>query len=240
MKRVSIIFFFLFAAGVSSVPISAGTLDVSWTDRYGNIPWEDEKARLDNFAIQLMSDSNLAGHVIVNAGLVSCKGEAQARATRAKNYMVTVRGVPPDRILWRDMGYRESFEVSLWLVPAGKPLRFNPEFEAATAKHVITNCESDVVLRGVVVDWQDAVILHSTILVEGKNFRRELTNDENGEFKIELPIGTYRVSVSHPVFKTRVIKKFKVPGSEVPVLKVMLKVKTAVEGGGCPKGKICL
>jgi len=155
--------------------------------------------------------------------------------------MVTVRGVPQDRILWRDIGYRESFEVSLWLVPAGKPPRYSPEFEAATAKHVINNCESDVLVRGVIVDWQDARIVNASIVVEGTNFRRELASDESGEFKVALPTGTYRVSVSHPVFKTHVIKKFKVPGSGLPVLRVMLKVKTASEGGGkCPKGRICL
>ena len=107
-------------------------------------------------------------------------------------------------------------------------------------KDVIGEGES-AVLRGMIVDWQDAGISNASILVEGKNFRREVAANESGEFKVELPIGAYRVTVSHPVFKTRVIKKLKVPGSEVSALKVTLKVKTAVEGGGkCPKGRLCL
>jgi hypothetical protein len=101
--------------------------------------------------------------------------------------------------------------------------------------------EGEAVLRGMIVDWQDARISNASIIIEAKNFRREVAANESGEFKVELPIGTYRVSVSHPVFKTKVIKKLKVPGSELPVLKVTLKVKTATEGGGkCPKGHVCL
>lgn len=111
-----------------------------WIDRYGEISWNDEKARLDNFAIQLMNEPNRVGYIFVNVGLVSCNGEAQARALRAKNYMVRVRDVPESRIIWRDIGYSDSLEVSLWLVPLGKPARYNPDFESATAKHVIRKC----------------------------------------------------------------------------------------------------
>jgi len=107
-------------------------------------------------------------------------------------------------------------------------------------KDVIGEGES-AVLRGMIVDWQDAGISNASVIVESKNFRREIAANESGEFKVELPIGTYRVTVSHPVFKTRVIKKLTVPGAELPALKVTLKVKTATEGGGkCSKGRVCL
>jgi hypothetical protein len=53
--------------------------DVFWLDRYGHISWENEKARLDNFAIQLMNQPNTIGYLYVQAGSVSCKGEAQAQ-----------------------------------------------------------------------------------------------------------------------------------------------------------------
>jgi hypothetical protein len=140
VKQVFFILFSLFASGVFSASSTGASFDVFWIDRYGKIPWKYETARLDNFAIQLMHERDQIGYVIVNAGLVSCAGEAQARAVRAKNYMVKVRGVPPDRIVWRDIGYGESFEISLWLAPAGKPPLYDPEFQSATAKHVIKKC----------------------------------------------------------------------------------------------------
>src|SRR5689334_18220314 len=112
MQGVFLILFLLSASGTPSVPATS-PVDVFWIDRYGDISWNDEKARLDNFAIQLMNEPNQVGYIIVNVGLVSCKGEAQARALRAKNYMVRVREVPESRIIWRDIGYRDSLEVSL-------------------------------------------------------------------------------------------------------------------------------
>ena len=138
MKLTSALLFLLVFSFSSIKATSA--IDVFWIDRYGNISWEDEKARLDNFAIQLLNEPNQVGYIIVNVGLVSCKGEAQSRAARAKRYMVHVRGVPENRIIWRDIGYRESFEVTLWIVPLGQPPRYSPDFESASRKHVIKKC----------------------------------------------------------------------------------------------------
>ena len=53
-------------------------------------------------------------------------------------------------------------------------------------------------IKGVVVDWQDARVVNALIIVEGKNTRREFASNEDGEFKIELPKGIYRIKVTHP------------------------------------------
>ena len=115
--------------------------DVFWIDRYGNISWEDEKARLDNFAIQLSHDPNQIAYIIVNAGRRSCRGEAQYRAVRAKNYMVRVRGADSGRIIWRDIGFREEPEVQLYLFARGSNLAYAAfEHQAAQEGQVIENC----------------------------------------------------------------------------------------------------
>ncbi len=86
-------------------------------DRYGRLRWEDEKARLDNFAIQLSMYPNMTGYFLVRAGKSSCKLEAQDHAIRAKNYLMKVRHIPWNRVIWRDTGYDEEFQVIIWLVP---------------------------------------------------------------------------------------------------------------------------
>src|ERR1041385_2421663 len=129
-----------FFAGVTHSPVPAAKPDVFWIDRYGHIAWEDEKARLDNFTIQLTHDPNYIGYVYVNAGLVSCKGEAQAHAMRIKNYMTHVRNAPWDRIIWRDIGYGDSFEVSLWIGLRGRGPMYVPDFQRPTDRHVIRHC----------------------------------------------------------------------------------------------------
>jgi hypothetical protein len=85
-------------------------------DVYGNICWEDEKARLDNFAIALQNNPDTFGLIIVYAGRRSCSGEAEARAARAKAW-VEGRGVAAERVMWKDGGYREGVMTWLWLVP---------------------------------------------------------------------------------------------------------------------------
>ena len=67
-------------------------------DEYGNIRFNDEKARLDNYAIQLQNEPGSTGTIIVYG---SCEGEAQQRGDRAKDYLVNTRGIEAGRItLW--------------------------------------------------------------------------------------------------------------------------------------------
>ena len=142
MKSAFLLTFLLFSISISSERSNRPMPDVFWLDRYGHISWENEKARLDNFAIQLMNQPNTIGYLYVRAGSVSCKGEAQAHAVRAKNYMTKVRNADWNRIIWRDIGYGDEFEVSIWLAPPGKPPMYVPEYQRATEKHVVNECGS--------------------------------------------------------------------------------------------------
>jgi len=85
-------------------------------DEYGNIRFNDEKARLDNYAIQLQNQPGSQGYIIA---LGSCAGEGQARADRAKDYLVNTRGIDAGRIVTMDGGCREELVVELWIVPSG-------------------------------------------------------------------------------------------------------------------------
>ena len=88
-------------------------------DEYGNIPFEDEKARLDNFAITLEEDPKAQGYLICYGGRVGRAGEASSRCERAKNYIATVRGIAPSRLVIVNGGYMENLGVWLWIVPPG-------------------------------------------------------------------------------------------------------------------------
>jgi hypothetical protein len=82
-------------------------------DEYGRTNWEDEAARLDNFANQLMQQPELVGYIFVINGLDLCPGEAAARGMRAKSYLVEQRGVPGNRIIWKEDGYGETLKTIL-------------------------------------------------------------------------------------------------------------------------------
>ena len=85
-------------------------------DEYGNIRFNDEKARLDNYAIQLQNSPGSTGTIIVYG---SCAGEAQQRGDRAKDYLVNTRGIEAGRITVVDGGCRADLTVQLWIVPQG-------------------------------------------------------------------------------------------------------------------------
>jgi hypothetical protein len=88
-------------------------------DTYGNIKRNDEKARLDNFANELQADPGSQGYIIGYGGRTSRPGEGQARADRAKDYLVNSRGIDAGRIQTMDGGYMEEPTTELWIVPQG-------------------------------------------------------------------------------------------------------------------------
>jgi hypothetical protein len=100
-------------------------------DEYGNIKFNDEKARLDNYAIQLQNQPGAQGYIIAYG---SCAGEAQARADRAKDYLVNTRGIDAGRIVTMDGGCRSDLSVELWIVPSGT----TPP--AASTDNIISPC----------------------------------------------------------------------------------------------------
>ena len=85
-------------------------------DEYGNIRFNDEKARLDNYAIQLQNAPTDRATII---GYGSCAGEGLNRANRAKDYLVNTRGIDAGRIDTVDGGCQAELKVELWLVPSG-------------------------------------------------------------------------------------------------------------------------
>jgi hypothetical protein len=85
-------------------------------DEYGNIRFNDEKARLDNFAIQLQNEPGSTATIIAYG---TCAGEGQTRGDRAKDYLVNTRGIEAGRITVVDGGCRADLTVQLWVVPQG-------------------------------------------------------------------------------------------------------------------------
>ena len=95
-------------------------------DEYGDITFNDEKARLDNYAIQLQNQPGSQGYIIAYG---TCAGDglcthkscivAQKRAERAKDYLVNTRGIDAGRIVTVDGGCRSAVDVELWVVPTG-------------------------------------------------------------------------------------------------------------------------
>lgn len=88
-------------------------------DEYGNIKFSDERARLDNFAIELQRDPTASGYILCYGGRRGRRGEAAARCERAKKYLVGRRAIDARRLVTVDGGFREDLTVVLWIMPPG-------------------------------------------------------------------------------------------------------------------------
>jgi hypothetical protein len=90
-------------------------------DEYYDIARNDEKARLDNYAIQLQSEPGSQAYVIVYPSRRARPNDAQTRAQRISDYLVNSRGIDSQRIVITIGQPREDWLFELWLVPEGTP-----------------------------------------------------------------------------------------------------------------------
>lgn len=88
-------------------------------DEFPDIQRNDEKARLDNFVIELQNDPTATAYVVIYPGRGSKRGEVQHHASRIVEYMVNSRGIDQHRIVTLVGSARNELSVELWVTPQG-------------------------------------------------------------------------------------------------------------------------
>lgn len=88
-------------------------------DEYYDIARNDEKARLDNYAIQLQSEPGSQAYIIVYPSRRARPNDAQTRAQRIIDYLVNSRGIDSQRVVTTIGQPREDWLFELWVVPEG-------------------------------------------------------------------------------------------------------------------------
>jgi hypothetical protein len=88
-------------------------------DEYYDIARNDEKARLDNYAIELQNEPGRQGYIIVYPARKAKSNEAQQRAERISDYLINSRAIDPSRFTVKIGAARESWLTELWVVPQG-------------------------------------------------------------------------------------------------------------------------
>ena len=106
-------------------------------DECNNCTFDDQKARLDNLAVELQHDPSVYAHIIAYGGRTSPIGQVEKLMTRARDYLINERGIDGARIIVVNGGFREGDSVELWLVPAGASApRATPTVQAGEVKPV--------------------------------------------------------------------------------------------------------
>ena len=88
-------------------------------DECNNCTFDDQKARLDNLAVELQNDPSTRGYIMAYGGRMSPLGQVEKLMSRARDYLVTQRGIDASRLVVVNGGFREEDSVELWIVPSG-------------------------------------------------------------------------------------------------------------------------
>jgi hypothetical protein len=88
-------------------------------DEFPSISRNDEKARLDNYAVELQNDQTATAYIIVYPGRSGPKGEVQNHTSRIVDYLVNSRGIDARRIVVLVGGTRDELMEELWISPQG-------------------------------------------------------------------------------------------------------------------------
>jgi PKD-like domain len=88
-------------------------------DEFPDISRNDEKARLDNFGIEIQQDPTATAYVVIYPGRYSKRGEVQHHASRIVDYLVHSRGLDQRRIVTLVGPAKDQLSVELWITPQG-------------------------------------------------------------------------------------------------------------------------
>jgi hypothetical protein len=88
-------------------------------DEFPDISRNDEKARLDNYVIELQNDPTATAYVLVYPARSRKTTDAQKHSSRIIDYLVNSRGIDARRIVTMVGGAREELKVELWIAPQG-------------------------------------------------------------------------------------------------------------------------
>lgn len=104
-------------------------------DECNSCTFDDQKARLDNLAVELQSDPSTRAYIIAYGGRMSPISQVEVLMSRAREYLVSQRGIDNSRFVIVNGGFRESDSVELWIVPSGaKPPQATPTVKASDLK----------------------------------------------------------------------------------------------------------
>jgi hypothetical protein len=88
-------------------------------DQFQSVAFDDDKARLDNLAIELQGAPDAQAYIIVYAGRTSRAGQADKLGKRSTDYLINQRGVDARRITVINGGYRDTDFIEIWICPPG-------------------------------------------------------------------------------------------------------------------------
>lgn len=107
---------------VATIVESLPPIEAIKFDEFESKAFDDDKARLDSFAVQLQNSPDAQGYIIMYQG--TDKNSVKVRnvdalSKKTLDYLVNTRGIDPSRLVITKWGTRPSTSYELWLIPPG-------------------------------------------------------------------------------------------------------------------------
>jgi hypothetical protein len=124
------------AQAVSMIaPLEKRVIVAQEFDECNSCSYDDQKARLDNLAVELQNDPTTRAYILAYGGRMSPLGQVEKLMSRARDYFITQRGIDASRLVVINGGFREEDSVELWIVPSGASApRATPTVQAGDVK----------------------------------------------------------------------------------------------------------
>src|SRR5262249_47305963 len=116
-RRAIVVTAVLVYAELISMATRCESADQYWAkfDEFSNLSFKNQKRRLANSIIHLRADPPETAYIVAHAVRVSCRNEAQARANRARAYLISAGQIDPRRIKTIDAGYKNGWVIALYI-----------------------------------------------------------------------------------------------------------------------------
>lgn len=91
-------------------------------DEFESLAFDDDKARLDAFTIELQNNPDAQGYIIMYQGTDKASlntRKVDVLSKRTLDYLVKARGIDPRRIVITNWGTRPKTTYELWIIPPG-------------------------------------------------------------------------------------------------------------------------
>lgn len=91
-------------------------------DLFDSKSFDDDKARFDNYVIQVQSIPDSQAYIIMYQGTDQAsvrRGDVDKLSKRALDYLVRAKGLDPSRIQITKWGTRDKTAYELWIIPPG-------------------------------------------------------------------------------------------------------------------------
>lgn len=116
-------------------PIEKHVIVAREFDECVSCSYDDQKARLDNLAVELQNDPSTRAYILAYGGRMSPLGQVEVLMSRAREYLISQRGIDASRLVVINGGFREADSVELWIVPSGAaPPQATPTVQAGDVK----------------------------------------------------------------------------------------------------------